>query len=149
MTEGGGGKRRNPIESARELPEPQLTFLSGSEYKYHADIWAMICVRFLFFFMVLSWNSKGFVPEHAAHCTSVDQKERKKQQRTEIELQQHAAQHMHRNYSNAQGKFESKSVYLHTVFLYQYACQHFVQPIPRPAIGTITNETGFVPQGSR
>lgn len=73
MTEGGGGERRNPIESARELPEPQLTFLSGSEYKYHADIWAMICVCFLFFFMVLSWNSKGFVPEHAAHCTSVDQ----------------------------------------------------------------------------
>lgn len=69
----GGKKRRNPIESARELPEPQLTFLSGSEYKYHADIWAMICVCFLFFFMVLSWNSKGFVPEHAAHCTSVDQ----------------------------------------------------------------------------
>lgn len=38
MTEGGGEKRRTPIESARELPEPQLTFLSGSEYKYHADI---------------------------------------------------------------------------------------------------------------
>lgn len=108
-----------------------------------------LCMFFIFLHGVIMKLQRLRTREHAAHCTSVDQKERKKQQKTEIELQQHAAQHMHRNYSNAQGKFESKSVYLHTVFLYQYACQHFVQPIPWPAIGTITNETGFVPQGSR
>lgn len=108
----------------------------------------MIGVCFLFFFMVsvIMKLQRLRTRERAAHCMSVDQKERKKQQRTELELQQHAAQHMHRNYSNAQGKFESKSVYLHTVFLYQYACQHFVQPTPDQLLGPLQMRLDLFPK---